>query len=250
MGKYIYLTFILFFIGKINSNVLLAQSTRSDSSSQQNAFNNAVTAFNASMGKQSQLYNGPEYYLYSPIIKGNAYFSEVNTFTSGSVYYNDVFYSGVPMLYDLNKDEVVVLLYNHFSRFSLIQDKVKWFDFLGHHFININADTININSGVKSGFYDEIYNGKTKVLVKRVKDIQTNNGGLNGLESYFNAYTEYYFLKAHVYYSVSGQGSFLEILKDKRKELQEYIKSNKIKFRKTPEDALVKIAAYYDHLTK
>src|SRR6185437_6676913 len=225
-----------------------AQFARADSSSQQNAFNNALTYFYASVGKQSQLYNGTEYYFYDPIIKGTAYFLDVKAFTAGSVYYNGTLYKNVPMLYDTYSDKVVVLLYNHFSKFSLVNEKVKSFDFLDHHFVNINADTLNNNSVIKSGFYDELYDGKTQVLVRWSKDIQTSTGGQTN-ESYFNAKKEYFIRKKNIYYSFSGKGSFLSILKDKKKELQQYIKANQINFRKEPEEAMVKVASYYDHLT-
>jgi len=249
MRKFAYLSSILCFISIITSKNSCAQAAHSDSSSQQNALNNAINLFNVSLGNQSQLYNGPEYYFYDPLIKGNAYFSDVNAFNPGSVYYNGVFCSGIQLLYDLYKDEVVVLLYNHFSKYTLVKDKVKSFDFLNHHFINIDADTISNNSVIKSGFYDELYSGKTQVLVKRSKNIQTNTSGLSGPESYFNPVTDYYFRKGHNYYTISGQGSLLDILKDRKKELQQYIRSSNIKFHKDPEDAMVKIATYYDHLT-
>jgi len=248
MRKVVHLSLILCFISIITSKNSFAQAARADSSSQQNALNNAINLFNISIGNQSQLYNGPEYYYYDPLIKGNAYFSDVNAFNPGSVYYNGVYYNGVQMLYDLYKDELVVLLYNHFSKFYLVKDKVKSFDFLSHHFVNIDADTIGNNSAIKSGFYDELYGGKTQVLVKRSKNIQVTNGS-SGPESYFNPVTDYYFRKGHTYYSISGQGSLLDILKDRKKELQQYIRSANIRFHKDPEDAMVKIATYYDHLT-
>src|ERR1017187_244133 len=107
-----------------------AQVARTDSSSQQYALNNTLTLFYASIGEQSPLYNGAEYYFYDPTIKGNAYFSGVNAFTPGTVFYDGNLYSGVPMLYDIYSDKVVVLLYNHFSKFSLVKEKVRSFDFL------------------------------------------------------------------------------------------------------------------------
>jgi hypothetical protein len=227
----------------------LAQSSPVDSSSQQNALNNAVTLYYASLGDQSPLYNGPEYYFYDPLIKGNAYFLDINAFAKGAVYYDGITYSGAPMLYDLCSDKLVLLLYNHFSKFSLIKDKVKSFDFLGHHFVNINADTIANNiSDLKSGYYDELYNGKSEILVKRSKSIQTRTNTSN-VESYFNPSKAYFIMKNKLYYGFTGKKSLLSILKDQRKALQQYIKANQIDFRAEQEEAMVKIASYYDHLT-
>lgn len=228
-----------------NSHV---QPVRADSSSQQNAFNKSLSLFNASIGEESRLYNGTEYNFYDPIIKGNAYFSDVNAFTPGSVFYDGTFFSGVPMLYDIYSDKVVTLLYNHFSKFSLAKEKVQSFDILGHHFVNINADTLTNNLVIKSGFYDELYNGKTQVLAKREKNIQTATSGILGPESYFNPVKNYYLRKNNIYYTITGKGSMLGVLKDKKKEIQQYIKTNQIKFGDDPEGAMVKIASYYDHL--
>lgn len=227
-----------------------AQVARTDSSSQEYAFNNTLTLFYTSLGEQSPLFNGPEYYFYDPLIKGNAYFSDVNAFAPGSVHYDGDFYTGVPMLYDIYKDEVVVLLYNHFSKFSLVDEKVKSFDFLDHHFVNINADTLRNNQILTSGFYDELYNGKTQVLAKRSKSIQTTTGSQAGPESYFDREISYFLRKNNVYFSFSSKGSMLGILKDKKKEITQYIKANQIDFRKNPEEAMVQIASYYDHLIK
>jgi hypothetical protein len=236
-------------IGVIACKTSFAQAAPGDSSSQQNAFNNAVILYATSIGDQSPLYNGPEYFFYDPIIKGNAYFMDVNAFTPGSIYYDGEYYAGVPMLYDLFSDEVAVLLYNHFSKFSLIKYRVKSFDFLGHHFVNINADTLNSASSIKSGYYDELYNGKTEVLVKHSKSVQTNSGGTLGSEKYYSPSRDFYIRKNKAYYSVSSQGSLIDVFKDKKKEIQQYVKASQIKFRRDPEEAMVKIATYYDHLT-
>jgi hypothetical protein len=249
MRKPIYLSLIVCLTCAMISQKTFAQVARTDSSSQQNALNNTLTLFYSSIGDQSPLYNGPEYYFYDPLIKGNAYFADVNAFSPGSVFYDGLLFNGVPMLYDIYSDKVVVLLYNHFSKFSLIQERVKSFDFLNHHFININSDTLNINTVIKSGFYDELYNGKSQVLVKRSKNMQTTTGGLAGPESYFDPAIDYFLRKNNIYYKVTSKGSMLDVLKDKKKELQQYIRANQINFRKEPEEAMVKIASYYDHLT-
>ncbi|WP_428328185.1 hypothetical protein [Mucilaginibacter sp.] len=226
-----------------------AQIASIDSSSQQNALNNAVGLYNAAIGNQAPIYTGAEYYFYDPHIKGNAYFLENNGFTPGNIYYDRALYKNVSMLYDLNLDQVVVLLPKHISKFSLVKERVKNFDYLGHHFININTDTLSPNTPLKSGFYDQLYNGKTQILVKRSKSIQTSAGG-STIETFFTSSKDYYIKKDNVYYSIgSSQGSILNILKDKKKELRQYIRANDIAYRDNPEEAMVKIATYYDHLT-
>jgi hypothetical protein len=234
----------------LTSPLCFSQIAVPDTLKQQPAYANAVKLYNAGLGNQSPLYTGPEYNFYSPLIKGSAYFLETNVFANGSVFYDDVQYTNVPLLYDLYTDKLVAQLYDHFSKYVLIKYRVKTFDIDNHHFVNIIVDSTTAKKpGLKSGYYEELYSGKTQALVKRSKPIQTVTGDLLGSGSYFNARVDYFLKKDGAYYVVSGEGSMLDVLKDHKKELQQYIKSNKLKFRKDPEDFMVKIATYYDHLT-
>jgi len=235
-------------LGIVLNSTAIAQSTPGDSSSQQNALNNTLSLFYSSAGKQSPLYNGKEYYFYDPTIKGNAYYADVNAFTPGSVFYDNVHFSGVPMLYDIYGDALVILLYNHFTKISLIKDKVASFDFLNHHFVRIDTVISMNNPVILPGYYDELYGGHLQVLARHSKNIQTTASSQTS-ESYFNYEKSYFIRKNNIYYSFSGQGSLLDILKDKKKEIQKYLKENQIKYRRDPEEAMVKIASYYDHLT-
>ena len=248
MNKHIYLFWAVLFSCAFFCKTSLAQAALSDSSSQRNALNNAVSLFNTSLGNQAPIYTGPEYYLYDPHIKGNAYFMDVNGFTKGSVYYDGILYNNVSMLYDINLDQVAVLLPSHISKFTLLKERVKSFDFLNTHFININVDTLT-NTPLSSGYYSQLYDGKCEVLGKYSKSIQTTTSTIGGLENYFNQTKDYYIKKNNVYHSFGGQGGLLDILKDKKKELKKYIKANQIKYRDNPEEAMVKITAWYDHLS-
>jgi len=247
MNKYIYL-----FSAVMNMCVCqasLAQMSAADSSSRQSALNNAITLYNTSLGYQAPIFTGPEYYSYPPYIKGNACFLDVNAFTPGSVYYDGTLYSHIFMLYDLYTDQVAIMLPNHVSKFNLLKERVKSFDFLKNHFINIDADTLNNNTILKSGYYDQLYKGKLEVLAKYAKSIQTSTSSISGLENYFSSSKDYYLGKDNSYQTINSQGALLDILKDKKKELKQYIKANKIRYRDNPEEAMVKIATYYDHLT-
>ncbi|HWZ02543.1 MAG TPA: hypothetical protein VNX40_02970 [Mucilaginibacter sp.] len=249
MKRCTYLPLIWGILCLIVSKNSFSQDAKTDSSSQQGALNSTLSLFNASIGKQSALYNGTEYTFYDPIVTGNAYFSDMKAFTPGSVNYNGITFRQVPMLYDIYSDQLVVLLYNNFTKFVLVKEKVKSFDYLDHHFINIDADSLANNTIIQSGYYDELYNDKLQVLVKRKKDVQTTSSQTT-MEQYYNPVKSYYLRKNNVYYIISSKGSMLDILKDKKKQLQQYIRTSQINFRKDPEEAMVKIASYYDQLSK
>jgi hypothetical protein len=247
MIKKILLYLIVISCVLINKSAL-GQTATNDTSAQRIALARITDTYNTAIGQQSRLYNGPEYDLYNPNIKGNAYFSDINSFTPGTVTYDGILYKDVPMMYDLFKDVVVVMLYNKFSRFTLLKERVQSFDLLNHHFIYIRTDSLNVNS-INTGFYDQLYSGNLEVLVKRSKAIQSTSG-TNTIENYFTSSKSFYLKKGNNYYSIGGQGTLLSVLKDKKKELQQYIKANKIKFNKTPEEAMVAMAARYDELSR
>ncbi|MDB5023153.1 MAG: hypothetical protein JWP78_908 [Mucilaginibacter sp.] len=234
------------FIGKSSG-----QSALGDSSSLQISVAQTVTNFYNSIGQQSRLYNGHEYPPYDPHIKGNALFPyDVQGWEPGEVNYDGIVYKNIPVMYDVCKDVVVVLLYNKFSMFSLLNNKVHDFTFDEHHFVRVEADSISSNSsGITTGFYDQLYGGKIEALAKRAKSIQNSSSATVAPESYFNTTNKYYFRKGNTYYQVSGKNSVLKVLKDKKSELQQYIRKNNIEFINNPEDAMTKIASYYDHLT-
>lgn len=204
--------------------------------------------FNEAMGPQSGLYNGVSYDPYDPSITGNPYFMEATSYNPGSVVYDGYLYSNVDMYYDLNKDQVIIALYHSHLQMSLLNSKLTSFDLLGHHFININAAAA---ATVKSGYYDELYDGKVKVLARRTKAIQSEPvAGGRMLYYFIKPGTDYFLLRNGVYYPVNSQGDFIDVFKDKHTEIKQFIKTKKIKFRKDRERSMIDIAAYYDQLTE
>jgi len=231
MKKWIYLHLKLLSLSLIILNGASGQTLRSDTTLQ-NALNNASVVYTKAIGAQLPLNNGPEYYFYNPVkFRGSAYFMDT-TYTPGSVYYDGAEYKEV--------------------QYVLLNDRVQNFDLLKHHFININADTLTKNTVMTTGYYDELYHGRTEVVSKRYKTIQRYNSTTGAQEaySYFTDTKEDFFIrKDNIYYNVAGKRELLDILKDKKKQLQQYVKGNNIKFNKDRGQALASVAAYYDHIT-
>jgi hypothetical protein len=239
------------FLGAIAAGTASGQSAQPDTGVSQRALNNVIANFYLNIGQQSRLYSGREYMAYDPHIKGNALYPlNAQSWTIGSVTYDGFLYKNVPLMYDIYKDVLVSLLYNHFSAYMLLSERVSDFEFSGHHFVRVNADGLTDDkSGITTGFYDQLYGGKTQVLARRIKTIQNSTNQTLALETYFIEANDYYVKKGGVYYKVSGQGSFLKLLKDKKPQLQKYMKDNGFKFRADPELAMARLAAYYDQVS-
>ncbi len=252
MEKWIYLQLKLCCISFLILKTASAQTVSADTGVYPAALSKANAVYAIAIGTQLPLNNGPEYYFYNPLeIRGSAYFMEL-PFTNGDVYYDGAEYRGVQLLYDLYKDEVAALLYDHFNKYVLIKSRVSNFDLTGHHFVNISTDSLPANTVLKGGYYDELYHGRTQVVSKRYKVIQNyqSNGGIMEAYNFFTDTKEdFYIRKGGVYYPISGQGALLDVFKDHKKELRQYIKLNKLKFGRDPHGFLASIAAYYDRIT-
>ncbi len=200
--------------------------------------------YHQAINQASGLYNGIEYQFHAPNIVGNAFFLN-NDWNQGSVVYEQVLYPKVPLRYDLVEDQLIALSYTEVLPYVLNRDKVQSFNIANHHFVYVPADSLQ--KSFDSGFYEQLYNGKTEVLVRRTETISTTSG-LTSLESKYNGKTRYYIMNKGLFYDVSGNGSVVSALKDKKREVQQFIKTNHIKAQKNPVEALVQIAAYYDTL--
>lgn len=240
---------LLFLIAICIKNAAQAQvAADSLSTKQTNVYADVERDFYKKIGPESRLYNGLQYDLYDPHIKGNACYDDVATWSKGSVFYDGYLYTNVSMMYDIYKDEVVILIYNNFMRISLISEKVRDFNLLDQHFIYVKNDPANSNS-LSTGFYNELYSGKIQVLLKKTKSIQNSTDYTGNIIPYFSPAKDYYLFKNGKYYTVNSQGAFLNVFGDHKKEIKQFIRTNNIKFKKAPEKAMTAIAAYYDHLT-
>ena len=237
-----FLTSLLITVISIHS---LSQELLADSSSSPD-YKNAVTFYNHSLNEELHVFNGKEdkEYFYK-FNEGTPYFI-TDKWTKGTLDYDGKLYENVSLLYDVLKDEVVYLYFDRISRIRLQKEKVYAFSISGHNFIHVTPDSLS-SSSVAAGFYDLLYQGKIALLAKRTKNIQTF---IRQNSEEFKVFSKdhYYIKKGDDYYQVSSKKSFIGILTDKRKELQQYIRQNKLNFNKNKEYAMMQTLAYYDQI--
>lgn len=200
--------------------------------------------YNPFIEKQSRLYNGVEHLGYAYKIKGHAYFMQ-NELSIGTIVYDGLEFANVPMLYDLFKAQVVVQHLDGFSKIGLISSKVRSFTLLNHHFVRLDSMP---GTPINGGFYDELYTGNTKVLAKRRKYIE--EVVKDELERTFIEADPVFIQKDGTYYYIKTYKSLLTVLKDKAPQVKQYLRKNRLKFRRTPENTILKAAEYYDSINK
>jgi hypothetical protein len=231
---------LLLFINLVLSSFLFAQQ------SFDSAFTQAASVYNNTMRENIHLYNGIEYIDYDHRITGDPFFED-SYLTKGSIIYDGIFYDNLQLFYDVLRDNVVIKNYNN-APLLLINEKVAAFSLLGHKFINIETDsTISQNNAL--GFCDVLSEGYLKLLAKR-KKVVVEKSSVQYSESVYTEKDAYYILKDEILYPVSDEKTVLALMKDKKSEVQKFLHQNKIKFRKNPEAAMIKMVDYYNQLNK
>lgn len=208
----------------------------------------ALRVFHRSSGLQSQLYNGRTHIAYPPTMVGSAYYLS-NDPQTGAVEYDHILFEQVPLWYDEVREKLVVQHFNGISAFELFSDRVSRFWIGTHPFIRLVQETGNSVNAPATGFYEVLGSGKLSLLAKRKKLIIEFIDNMEIKKRVDN--NESFFVRADsVYYPVGSQRSLLSLMGDKKKGVQQYMKKNKWKFRRDPENYLVKAVTYYNQSTR
>ena len=233
----------------MNSNRGDSQNILADTSVKTSSVYSAVKLYHQFLTPETGLYNGSQYaynsYYPFEINQGDPFFIS-KQFDTGAVFYNNVLYEHVPLLYDIVKDELLIHDPTNFYIIRLNSARLGWFTIWDHTFIRLIHDSAN--NLLPTGFYDLLYNGNT-ALYKRVSKIfMENSTSFMGINKYLVESNAFFIKKDNQYYRVNKKRSILLIMRDKKKEVLQFIKKNKLNFRKDYEAALTKLVAYYNEI--
>ena len=102
---------------------------------------------------------------------------------------------------------------------------------------------------MSTGFYDELYDGRSTVLVKRIKTIFDHQVSAQFAEIIYEDHSTIYLKKGDKFLEISSNGDLKNAFADKKKQINEFMRANKIKFNKDKEGAVAKVAGYYDQIS-
>lgn len=252
MQRFILIKFFLPGLFFLNSQQAFSQNSIIDTSGETTSFKEAVNYYHQFLSPETGLYDGSEYtyntYYPIQINEGDPFFLSKNFYT-GAVFYNNVLYEKVPLLYDIIKNELLIHDPSNIYIIRLNSERVGWFTIWGHTFIRLIFDSAN-SSPMRTGFYDLLYNGKISLYSKDSKRLNENAASAQGINKYVVESYEYFIKKDNQFYKVTNKKSLMFVMKNKKKEIGQFIKKNKLNLRKSKYYALIKIAAYYDGINQ
>lgn len=206
-----------------------------------------LSLYKAATTDAQNLYNGRLYYIYDARDEEHQFF-DARKLENGTVFYDGQQYENIPMMYDLVRDELIITHINGYENILLQSPKVKYFSFYNHNFRRFESGK-GINPEMRTGFYDELYSGKTKTLVRRIKERQEKIVEKKVIAQ-FPSKNFYYLYKNGKYNSVRSKKSVLALFPAHKSELRKALREKNIRFRKNREMAIVTMVARYDELTK
>ncbi len=221
-----------------------AQSPAEDSLFYQKATDNLVSRYHQAIKDQSGLYNGIQYGGYTFVFREGHAFFDNDKMGMASLVYDGVLYQQVMLQYDEIQEAVIIE--DASLRIQLLNERLSKFSVFNNTFVRIVKDSSS-NALLNTGFYNVLYDGKNSLLKKEVKTIREDIT-TDKIIYYVDVHRYHYIKKAAAYYAVNSKKNVLSILGDKKKDIQQYIRKNKLSFRKDRDNMLVKVMAYYDQL--
>jgi hypothetical protein len=226
---------------------LLAQQASSDSIAFTKSVNNAIDLYYQSAGDQSRLLNGTEYTSYPfSFVEGSPYFITSQE-QKGSIIYDKVEYANVSLIYDEMMG--VLILVDEKHRIQLSNERITRFAIGSNSFVRLVSAGAG-TSTPETGFYEILYEGNLSVFKKEMKTIRQIYSYSQETSHLIDTRTIYYFRKNNQYTRIESQKELLRFFSDRKKEIQHFIKSNKLSFKKDPDNLLTKVAVYNDQQIK
>lgn len=209
------------------------------------ATKNALQFYRNAIGAQARLYNGSKYSPPEQTFEQHPYFLSVD-WLQGDVDYDGELFREVPLMLDLSNGQLITEHYSNGQSLQLVEDKVHHFMIAGHYFENIHNESVG-NSLPGSGFYEILYGGDTKVIVKRQKIIHDEIENTVVVRT-FDEKNRYFVFKEGAFHPVKTRASVLKLLENQKQQLKKFLRQNRVRFKDNRESALTRVAEYYDGL--
>lgn len=196
--------------------------------------------YNTRMGNELPVYTGVQFYPYSSGIEGNAYWGSPDWYR-GSVIYEGRLYEDISMQYDLVKDQLVITPDEQGGVFiSLFGPRVKEFSLAGTRFVRLDK-----NEPIAEGFYQLLVDGVISGWAKKEKVIREKITG-SSISRSFEEKVRYYALRDGHYHAIRNAGDLFTVLREYKKEVQQHLTAQNLKYRDDPERTIVAAINFYN----
>lgn len=188
------------------------------------------------------LFNGRVWQnLYSQIEGDQFLFSD--QFLLGSVTIRGKKFNEIMIRYDIYKDEIQI----PYRPFGIIQINKELTDSFSLFFMNREYRFIRITDSKDSemnGYYNELYNGGTRLLVRCIKKIEKFADG-GRIDRFYQVNMPYLVRDGH-FRNLKGKKDLLNLFIEEKNTVGNYIKRNKIKILRNDPQTFIPVLKFID----
>ena len=213
--------------------LLAAQQTPNDSA----AVAKAVSLYHDHVGNEAAIYNGRAFQPHDgKLLGGDPYFNSPLP-VIGSLTFDGLDYTGVPLLYDLVRNQLIVTDPKG-ELLSLYSDKIQQFTIGSYHFLRLNIEGT-------PDFYELFRAGPYSVLVHRSKKIVEKIEN-DALQHYITDHDSWFLDINGQYHPFNSENSLLHLLGDKQKSIRQFMRTENLQINEGPERAAIMLIDYYN----
>jgi hypothetical protein len=175
---------------------------------------------------------------------GDQFFISDKTMT-GSVIFNDQWFTGLSLKYDIANDELILINQTHpviILNKEMIDSFSLAFNGKVYNFINAGSNPDNI----LNGYVNILYKGRSALYMKCHKKIQVL--AVDGRYDLFVDDNKTYLDSRNRIVRVDSKRKLLSLLADRKKEIRSYIRENKLKVKGNDPESFIPVVEYYDSL--
>ena len=180
----------------------------------------AVQLFEQFQAGTHHLYSGPAYIPYSPVGDEHPYFLR-NELFFGKVKLDGVWYTDVPLKYDVANSVVLVPYYFGGTPIALVSSFIDAFVIEGHHFIHIRTQPVP--EAPLSGFYEMIHEGPISLYVEHRKSFSESVVDLE-IKRSFSEEARHFIVVNGQQKNVSSRRALVRLLPEHKTKLRAYLR--------------------------
>ena len=204
------------------------------------------------IGSKDEMINGKEYVNYYNRSKLKPILFPDRKHTA-SISLNDRTYNNVSLEYDTYLDDIIFfdksrVINNRLYQIAFNKDLVLSFAFYTDQdsmiFKNFKSGE-GSNFNLKSGFYEVVYEGRSKYIIKHQSYVFEKEG----VDQYYYTPANYVMVRDN-YIRIRSSGGFIKLFGEKSDEIRKFMRTNRVDIRKTDKIQIAKVLRYYDNLIK
>jgi hypothetical protein len=204
-----------------------------------------IQAYFSRTGSYASIYTGKTSTPYDKRFENHPYFV-TDKFTQGTLSYNHVIYKDILMRLDLYRNELDIYFPGTIYQIALEKEKV---DYALLHDATI-VTSIGANYS-KNEYLVLLYDGMYPVIKKYTLKVREEINSYNeGLERSFNLNIQYDIYIDDTSYPIKNKKTVLKLFPDRRKELNDFARQNKLNFKKQAEQSMIALVKHYEYLQR